>query len=379
MAYEYGGDPVSAMYGGQMTVATAQQQMKQLPMQTQQMQYTLEQQRVTLSQAEAILNIQRNMAQKAAQRNTSTEAGKLMGPRDQITEASNNMLDMAKAYMYSSPELSKQYVEMADKLIANQGLADERHLNTIIKDYQTIGAQIPLDASPDYVRQVATQFQHDRPDDAKEMYGGIIAQLADGTLTATPQIIKMMHEGAMTGLQQAQQQLAQVHEGTARSEAESARINAEAHKEAVRLQAERDAAKLKAQGSTGLISETQRKTVSGAMYKYGINVSGSDDIALTDAQTGIEKERRRMVNQDPKADPKDSTLYLDEATRKYFGENPPDKRKLKLKPQPKPKGTTSGASTPAATPREFKSEADIPADLPKGTPIIVGGVPGTWQ
>lgn len=375
MAYEYGGDPVSAMFGGQASVAASQEQMKQLPMQTQQMQYTTEQQRVTLNQAEAILNIQRNMAQKTAMRNTSTDAGKLMGPRDQIQQVYNNMLDMAQAYAPSSPELAKQYVDMADKLISNQGLADERHLNTLMKDYQMFGGMLAgtLDEktgketlpTAQQVVQHAKEFLQMRPDDAREMYGGVIAQIANGDIKPeqiTPQMIASFRAGAMTGLQQTQMALAQVHETTAKSEAESARISANARAAAVELAKKREDDKKKAGVATGPITGQQAKVSEGALAKAGVDFDNTDEHFAEEMKTGTETIRRRMVNQAPEGtvDKKDPTAFSKEAADEYIRKNPDKRIKWQAGFGPRAKKTTAAAGTPVTvTP---------PAAAPAGTP-----------
>lgn len=354
MAYEYGGDPVSAMYGGQQAVATAQYADKLRPLQFQQAQMQTEQMKVSLDQARAILNIQQEMAKKAATRNTNQATGGVAGPRNQIEQASNNMLEMANMYMYTSPELAKQYVDMADKLIANQGLADERHLNTLIKDYQTLGAQIPLGSSPEYVRQVAQEFQNKRPDDAQEMYGGIMAKLASGEMKATPDIIKMMHDGAMTGLQQAQMQLADIRGTTdmmnARSRQAEVEISAAREKAYADHLHEIEAAK---GSSVPALDAKARKAVESRLYDKGIDLDESDEHAvqsLGDSANTIAARKAgeaRAAGQTP-----DMSKLMDEAITEALSKNTGKLRPRRgftlPKPAARPTGAAVGAGTPAA-------------------------------
>lgn len=355
MAYEYGGDPVSAMYGGQQAVAQAQAQDVLRPMQIQQARMQTEQMKVTLDQAKAILNIQQNMAHKAATRNVNQATGGVAGPRNQIEQVSNNMLEMADLYMYTSPEMAKQYVEMADKLIANQGLADERHLNTLIKDYQTFGAQIPVGAQPEYVRQVAQTFQNQRPDDARELYGGIISKIASGELPVTPDIVKMLHDGAMTGLQQSQMQLAEVHEKTAMitAKADQARVGIEEQKRKD-LQEYRDLQLANKGAQAPALDSKARKAIESKFFNKGIDLDESDPNAIQalgdTANTIVARkigEARAAGNNKPDID-----KITDEAIEEARGMNT---GKIRMRhgftdpyAKKKPKGTTAGAGTPAA-------------------------------
>lgn len=372
MAYEYGGDPVSAMYGGQQAVAQAQAQDQLRPMQIQQARMQTEQMKVTLDQAKAILNIQQNMAHRAATRNVNQATGGIAGPRNQIEQTSNNMLEMADMYMYTSPELAKQYVEMADKLIANQGLADERHLNTLIKDYQTFGAQIPVGANPAYVQDVAKTFQNQRPDDARELYGGIISKIASGELPVTPDIVKMLHDGAMTGLQQSQMQLAEVHEKTAMitAKADQARVGIEEQKRKD-LQAYRDTLAANKGGSVPALDSKARKAVESRFTTLGIDLDESDPNtiqALGDNANTIAARKMGEARAAGQTSP-DTNKIMDEAiqeawsnsngkirmqhgfTDPYAGarKRRAEERAAAAKAA-KAAATTSGAGTPAATP-----------------------------